>query len=243
MSNLIHHATAKRAATLGLTLEIAESRNVNVLFEGTVIASAENGKAALAAAEEKLEESGYEDFADLAADLQEQDDAEGDEGDEDDGEIQPEAEDGEEEGGARTVVPHKYRVLYKEIGLRGQDNGDAFVQAFIDVCGEDKGDDLKAILFDVAAANGVQTGKWAHHNPGQVRMNLGNILRAKVRRGEEVRIGKAVFRPTAEDKAKLAEKAAEAARKAKVKKDRAAAKADKAEAKVIRATAKAAKVG
>jgi hypothetical protein len=37
--------------------------------------------------------------------------------------------------------------------------------------------------------NGLDLAKWAHLNPGQQRMNLGNVLRARLRRDEPVQIG------------------------------------------------------
>ena len=41
-------------------------------------------------------------------------------------------------------------------------------------------------LAAVAAENGLDFSKWQHLNVGQKRMNAGNILRARLKRGEPV---------------------------------------------------------
>ena len=48
----------------------------------------------------------------------------------------------------------------------------------------------------VAKANGVDFGRWSHLNNGQQRMNLGNVLRGKLRRGETVTVGEETFGTT-----------------------------------------------
>lgn len=40
----------------------------------------------------------------------------------------------------------------------------------------------------ILAENGLDVGRWAGKNPGQLRMNLGNVLRARVRNGFEVHV-------------------------------------------------------
>lgn len=55
-------------------------------------------------------------------------------------------------------------------------------------CGDDvaealKGADLDALLV-FAAGNGIDVDKYAHLNNGQKRMNVGNRLRAMVKKGE-----------------------------------------------------------
>lgn len=73
------------------------------------------------------------------------------------------------------VVPPEFR---KEYAAHGGNNGD----------------DIAALLKDadlgaVATANGIDLNRWAGKNHGMVRMNLGNVLRGMVRRGEKVTIG------------------------------------------------------
>ena len=71
-------------------------------------------------------------------------------------------------------------------------------------------DELKA----VAKANGIDWLRWAHLNIGQFRMNLGNVLRGKVRKGEPVVIGN----PKTEGKAWNQDAKAKATKKEKSKK-------------------------
>lgn len=44
-------------------------------------------------------------------------------------------------------------------------------------------------MWKVAKQNGLTLDRWLHCNIGQIRMNLGNVLRGKVRRGEYVVVG------------------------------------------------------
>lgn len=47
----------------------------------------------------------------------------------------------------------------------------------------------EALMRQVAEANEVDLDRWAHLNIGMVRMNLGNVLRGKVKRGENAIVG------------------------------------------------------
>lgn len=60
------------------------------------------------------------------------------------------------------------------------------------------GDDIAATLAEldvaiVARQNGIDLSRWEGKNPGMVRMNLGNVLRGRVRRGEYVVLGDYVY--------------------------------------------------
>lgn len=53
------------------------------------------------------------------------------------------------------------------------------------------GDEIAAILKDadvesVARQNGIDLERWQGRNAGMVRMNLGNVLRGRMRRGDHV---------------------------------------------------------
>lgn len=85
---------------------------------------------------------------------------------------------------AGSVVPDSYKIRY------GPDQN----------CGDDIADLLKGEdVYAVAMANGIDAeGKWGEGrvalgktplNPGMVRMNLGNVLRGRAKRGEYVVIG------------------------------------------------------
>ena len=85
---------------------------------------------------------------------------------------------------AGSVVPDSYKIRYGKEQNCGDDIADLL-----------KGEDVGAI----AAANGIDAeAKWGEGrvaqgktplNPGMVRMNLGNVLRGRAKRGEYVVIG------------------------------------------------------
>ena len=85
---------------------------------------------------------------------------------------------------AGSVVPDSYKIAY------GKDQN----------CGDDIAELLQGEdVASVASANGIDAedkwgeGRRAHGkaplNPGMVRMNLGNVLRGRVKRGEYVVVG------------------------------------------------------
>jgi hypothetical protein len=94
----------------------------------------------------------------------------------------------------RSIVPQTYKVRYaKHQGT----------------CGDDMALELKAEttgalgkldlprLREIAEQNGLDVTKYAKLNPGQWRMNVGNRLRGKLDRGEDVVVGTRRF--SAED--------------------------------------------
>jgi hypothetical protein len=155
----IHHASAARAAKLGVEL-VLQGEQVVAQVDGVVIASDVSGKLALVAAEAALAESGFEDFAELAADLAE-----------------VEADEAEEEADDRvaSVVPARYKALYSRVGRNGQNCGDDLA-AFL------SGQGLE-IVEDIARLNGIVPEAYAHLNRGMRRMNIGNRLRAMAKAG------------------------------------------------------------
>lgn len=84
-----------------------------------------------------------------------------------------------------SVIPDTYRHQY---GVEQSCNDDVAKRLTAKVTGSD-GVDLEACR-EVAAANGIEDrlDGWLMKdlNPGMIRMNLGNVLRGKARRGEEV---------------------------------------------------------
>ncbi len=74
---------------------------------------------------------------------------------------------------SRSKVPAKYRQAYGKAGNNGDD-----IAAIL------KGADIAAVALE----NGIDLNRWAGKNAGMVRMNLGNVLRGMVRRGEKVTI-------------------------------------------------------
>ena len=106
----------------------------------------------------------------------------------------PEAEniettDNAEATGGKSIIPSKYAAAYKE---RGPDwVGDKIAENCVDVTKNDKGKETSALdvdrLFDLAKANNIDTAKYEEqvdrpNAPGRLRMTIGNMLRARVKR-------------------------------------------------------------
>jgi hypothetical protein len=87
-----------------------------------------------------------------------------------------------------SVIPDDYRVTY---GV-DQNCGDDIAQRLKDATTGTDGKADMAAVEAIAGANGLgdKFDQWATRglNNGMVRMNLGNMLRAKARKGEEVAI-------------------------------------------------------
>lgn len=84
-----------------------------------------------------------------------------------------------------SVVPSSFKAKYAE---NGGNNGDELASVLASTTTGANGLDLDA-LHAVMAQNGIEPTRWAHLNNGQQRMNVSNVLRGKVRRGERVTIG------------------------------------------------------
>jgi hypothetical protein len=93
--------------------------------------------------------------------------------------------------GRVSKVPVSYKQKYaalKAEGGDGKSNNDGFAQAFADLL-TIRGVNGKAtcdvgMLREVADANDAWDAKYEKLNPGMQRMNVGNKLRARVKRGE-----------------------------------------------------------
>lgn len=115
--------------------------------------------------------------------------------DQTEGDGSEEADDEEPEGG--NIVPLKYRQKYgtpqhcgDQVALVFKDFVTVTVQVgekAVEQCSE-------TALVEVCDSNGVDYHKWDHlKNIGMKRMNLGNILRGKIKRGERVQIGETIW--------------------------------------------------
>lgn len=103
--------------------------------------------------------------------------------------------------GRNSIVPLKYKERYGKDGNCGDELA-AALNAAINV-GE-KGTASLDALVEVGNQNGVDVmKKWGERNIGQKRMNLGNVLRGKLKRGEQVVVGDQTFgaAPVEEQKA------------------------------------------
>lgn len=128
-------------------------------------------------------------------------------------------------------VPEKYRQKYGP----EQHCGDDIATTLRDYChvldNPPEGSKRKpkpvvsrAALLTVCQDNDIDPSNWEHLNNGQFRMNLGNVLRGRHRRGEAVKIGD---RTWAEDPAKQEEVSAK--RKANKSKNKPAKQDDENE--------------
>jgi hypothetical protein len=106
-----------------------------------------------------------------------------------------EGDEGEDEGGS--IVPQKYRIRYGVTQHCGDDVAET-LSAFVTLPRAGKKNDIdggldRAKLRGVAEVNGIADRLAAYEdrglNGGLLRMNVSNILRGMVRRGERVVIG------------------------------------------------------
>lgn len=104
-----------------------------------------------------------------------------------------EEEEEDEEGAGGSIVPQKYRILY---GAE-QNCGDEMAIALTAYVTDGEGDLILENLVEVAAMNQIadRLARWVNKglNGGLLRMNTGNVLRGKMRRGEAVAVGTKIW--------------------------------------------------
>lgn len=108
----------------------------------------------------------------------------------------------------KSIVPDSYK---KEYGKLGHCNDELAVLLKEFTTAADGGLDVSA-MGKVARANSIDLGRWSHLNSGQQRMNLGNVLRARLKRNEHVEVGDSVWNEgnyPEEKKARKGKKAAQ----------------------------------
>jgi hypothetical protein len=181
----IHHATAKRAASLQIELTIdgdvvVATKGGTELARGTdakaVLAEAEvmlGGKARAKAVRKVIKTAKKKAKSKRRAKSSEDEDEDG-EGDEEEGD--------EEE--SKSIIKRKYRERYRPFHYT---NGDDLAHKITEaVSEEDEAGDMKVskkLLRDFAKANGCWDTRYNDMNIGMARMNVGNRLRARVRKG------------------------------------------------------------
>jgi len=93
----------------------------------------------------------------------------------------------EEEKVSRSIVSAKYRQRYRPHDDRcGDELANAISEA---ICSPDEKGRMRVDmdkLRRLGEANGIDAERWSHLNVGQKRMCLGNVLRAKARKGVEI---------------------------------------------------------
>lgn len=97
-----------------------------------------------------------------------------------------------------SIVRYAYKAKYKAAGH--PDNcGDAMARALteatVEVDALGKPHASTALMAEVADDNGISDvfSRWSHLNPGQQRMNLGNVLRGMQKRGKTITVGTEEF--------------------------------------------------
>lgn len=98
----------------------------------------------------------------------------------------------------KSIVPDGFKSKYKAFG---GSCGDEMAEVLGKTVKTDKGKVDVTALEEVMAQNDIDTDRWSNLNIGQRRMNLGNVLRARVKRGESVTIGSETWNEDAETKA------------------------------------------
>lgn len=121
---------------------------------------------------------------------------------------EPGDEEDEDEGDRGSIVPPKYRIKYGATQRCGDDVAEV-LSAYVTLPRKGKKSDLdggldRTKLREVAAANGLGDKLAGYEdrglNGGLLRMNISNILRGMVRRGEGAVIGKKVWERSSGDR-------------------------------------------
>lgn len=97
----------------------------------------------------------------------------------------------EQEDTSSTIVPPKFRDRYAHNETLKGTCGDVLAVAL------KKAKDQDIPLETIHLENDIAPERWCNLNPGQRRMNLGNVLRARFKKGEKVYVdGKLIKTPT-----------------------------------------------
>ena len=89
-----------------------------------------------------------------------------------------------------SVVPSKYK---KEYG-KEQSCGDSLANLLKVACTGKNGKSDYGRMQGIMKENGIETTRWADRNIGMIRMNLGNVLRCKLRKEGKVKIRRKVIK-------------------------------------------------
>jgi hypothetical protein len=103
--------------------------------------------------------------------------------------VEPEPEEGEEEKKTSSIIKAKYKDKYKPTDMTcGDDLATQIREHIVEYSTDGKTEVVnKTKLKKFAQANGCWDPRYENLNVGQQRMNIGNRLRAKVRKGHEVK--------------------------------------------------------
>lgn len=192
MAPFLHHMTIKHALKQGVRLEELDGKIVATHLATGTIATGMDGARTLEAVIDALDAPAPAPKARTPRPVKttrapaEDDDGEAEEEEESDANL------------SGSIVRHRFKARYAEQGH--PDNcGDGVAAALRAAVIEEDEDGREfcsdKLMAKVARDNGhAETYKrWAHLNPGQRRMNLGNVLRGLQRRGEDIVIDGQTF--------------------------------------------------
>lgn len=92
-----------------------------------------------------------------------------------------------------SIIKDKYKSKYRQHGGSCGDNLSAKLKEFLTVKEDGQQSVDLSKLRALAVDNGVWKDQYLSLSPGQQRMTIGNRLRAKLQKGEKVRVGKATL--------------------------------------------------
>lgn len=182
----IHHNTLKKAKTHKIDLRVEDGEIVAYRGERR-LASGMAGNVVLEVAIKLLAGDDAQDKpAKTTRKLRKARDE--DEGAEDEVEEGLDDAEGEDGGEERSIVKRKYRQQYKPFKHTNGDDLAMQLKKYLTIEAEDGSDMIDIVLLKrFAQANECWDAKYGSLNPGQQRMNVGNRLRSKVRKGHDIR--------------------------------------------------------
>jgi hypothetical protein len=208
----IHHTQTKAAAKLGVEIVILGDGSFVLRGDNGPVAQSADLKTLLAAYAKYVDHDGEYDPPAGVEFLDGEEDIEGDDAVDPDEAADAEGDDEEDNRHPLVKQMEKYKELYSQ---HDDSNGDKYADAFrAFVIDEESGELDYNKLMTVARANGKSLAKYSREKrgwQGRHRMVLGNMLRAMIRRGDDVVIGDKTFKgDKVEPKAKPAKKPAKA---------------------------------
>lgn len=163
----IHHATQKLADKHGIVIEPVDGE-FRALFDGHFVLAG-SAKDAVAEMVEAIENETVEDL-DLL----------------DDEAAEEEVDETEE---SRSVITPKYRAIYKPHDDTNGDDLNSELREYLRTETEDGDERIDRDLLErFGRANGCWVDTYASLNPGMARMNVGNRLRAKMRKDPKFKV-------------------------------------------------------
>jgi hypothetical protein len=188
MAISIHHTLIKKAAKFNIQLKVEENEVVAYLDGNKYLVAGLPAKAVLEQALAKLENGHAKTQPSTRRGIEQDDASEENEGDEHFDNAEEADTEAEEAVESHSIIKSRYKIRYRPFKMTCGD--DLSSQISKHVTFKDPETDEFRIdrdrLRQFADANEVWTASYEWLNSGQMRMNIGNRLRARVRKGHEV---------------------------------------------------------